>query len=117
MVGGKYFLQREGDTASSTYKENVEVIAEVAAQHPVTAGGGSLRMEDELYKGMWISLDVKVLLTTSSPISDKAIAWVSPYPRSRVVYVQSGHGPGAHRYPGYRKLVHNALLWTAGRLN
>lgn len=117
VVGGKYLLQREGETPASTYHEDVEVVAQVAAPHPVTAGVGTLRMVDELYKGLWVSPDVQVLLTGNSPVGDKALAWVSPYPKSRVVYIEPGHGPGAHRNPEYRKLVHNAILWTSGRVH
>jgi hypothetical protein len=32
------------------------------------------------------------------------------------VYLQLGHGEPAHRHPGYRALVRNAVLWTAKRL-
>ena len=56
-----------------------------------------------------------VLLATSHPTSDGPIAWVSAYPRARVVYIQLGHGSEAHRDPGYRALVRNAVRWVAGR--
>ena len=64
---------------------------------------------------MWFSPDVKVLLTTTHPLADPALAWISPYAKSRVVTIQLGHGSEAHRHAGYRRLVKNALLWTAGR--
>jgi type 1 glutamine amidotransferase len=56
-----------------------------------------------------------VLLTTDHPASDAPLAWVSAYPKARVVYVQLGHGSEAHRDPGYRRLVLNAVRWTAGK--
>ena len=115
VVGGKYLLKPEGDAPASTYKEGVEVFAEVAAQHPVTAGVGPLHFEDELYKGLWISPEAKPLLKTDSPLADKTLAWVSPYPKARVVYIEPGHGHAAHRNPSYRKLVYNAIRWTARR--
>jgi type 1 glutamine amidotransferase len=71
---------------------------------------------DETYKGMWISPDVKVLLRTDNPTRDGPVAWISPYPKSRVVYIELGHGQTAHLHPAYRTLVQNAVRWSAGRL-
>jgi len=34
-----------------------------------------------------------------------------------VIYIQLGHDPETFRHPGYRRLVYNAILWSAGRLN
>ena len=66
---------------------------------------------------MWISPDVKVLLRTDAPTSDGPVAWISPYTKSRVVYIQLGHGESAHLYPAYRVLVQDAIRWTGGRLD
>jgi type 1 glutamine amidotransferase len=44
------------------------------------------------------------------------VAWISPYTKSRVVYIQLGHGHGAFGHPSYRTIVHNAVLWADGRL-
>jgi len=57
-----------------------------------------------------------VLFKSDNPTSDASVAWISPYARSRVVYIQLGHDHAAHRHPAYRALVHNAILWSAGRL-
>jgi type 1 glutamine amidotransferase len=65
---------------------------------------------------MWISPQVKVLMKTDKPTSDGPVVWVCPYQKSRAVYIQLGHDHGAHLNAGYRALVHNAILWTAGRL-
>ena len=73
-------------------------------------------MWDETYKGMWISPDVKVLLKTDNPTSDGPVAWISPYAKSRVVYIQLGHGETAHLHPGYGTLVQDAIRWSAGRI-
>ena len=71
----------------------------------------------EAFKGMWISKDVKVLLTTNNPNSDSQLAWVSPYQKSRVVYIQLGHDRYSLQNPDYQELVRRAILWAAGRLN
>ena len=116
VVGGKYLTKPEGGLPASSYLHDQEVLAVPAAPHPLLAGIGRLRLNDETYKGMWISPKVTVLLKTDNPTSDPAVAWVSPYEKSRVVYIQLGHGELAHRNPGYRRLVRNAILWSAGRL-
>ena len=65
---------------------------------------------------MWIATTNTVLLTTDNPTSDTPVAWVSAYQPARVVYIQIGHGPEAHRDPAYRALVRNAMFWVAKRL-
>ena len=116
VVGGKYLTKPAGGMPASTYLHDQEILVEPAAPHPILSSIERLRIQDETYKGMWISPKVTVLLKTNNPTSDSAVAWVSPYEKSRVVYVQLGHGESAHRHPGYRRLVHNAILWSAGKL-
>lgn len=116
VVGGRYLLKAEGGQPASTFKHDVEVIAEPVGSHPITAPIGPLHLVDEGYKGMWISPRVTVLLRTDNPEWDGPLAWISPYPKSRVVYIQLGHDRIAHRHPGYRALVRNAILWSGQRL-
>jgi type 1 glutamine amidotransferase len=117
VAGGKYLLKPEGGRPGSTYKHDEDMYVEVAAAHPVTRGLGPLHLRDETYKGMWISPDVKVLLRTTNPTSDGPVAWISPYAKSRVIYIEPGHDHLTHSNPDYRELVHRAILWAAGRLN
>ena len=72
---------------------------------------------DETYRGMWLAPTNTVLLTTDNPTGDPPVAWVSAYPHSRVVTIQLGHGPESHRDASYRRLVLNAITWTAARPN
>jgi type 1 glutamine amidotransferase len=116
VVGGKYLLKPEGGLAASTYKHDEDLFVRPVMRHPITSPIGPMHIRDETYKGMWISPDVNVLLRTDNPTSDGPVAWISPYPKSRVVYVELGHDSAAHRHPSYRALVRNAILWTAGRL-
>ena len=85
----------------------------VTARHPVTDGLAPFTVLDETYKGMWLAPANTVLLTTDNPTGDPPVAWVSAYPRSRVVTIQLGHGPDAHHDPSYRRLVLNAIRWSA----
>lgn len=114
VVGGKYLTNPEGGMPASTYLHDQEIAVEPAMKHPILAGIGPMRLLDETYKGMWISPQVTVLLKTNNPTSDPVVAWISPYQKSRVVYIQLGHGEPTHRDPSYRRLIHNAISWAGG---
>ena len=115
VVGGRYLLDDEGNTPRSRAQGSREFFVTPAGDHPITSGIGPFHLWDETYKGMWISPKIKPLLITDNPDSDPCVAWVSPYPKSRVVFIQLGHGHTAFSHPAYRALVHNAILWVAGR--
>jgi type 1 glutamine amidotransferase len=116
VVGGRYWLQKEGDVPVSTYKHDEELRVSAVAEHPITAGMGPFQITDETYKGMWISPAVKVLLKTDNPTSDGPVAWVSPFEKSRVVCIQLGHDSKAHRHTAFREIIRRAIFWSAGRL-
>ena len=115
VVGGKYLTKPEQGMPASTYQHDQTIEVVPVAKHPILAGIKPIRLVDETYKGMWVSPQVTVLLKTDNPTSDPALAWVSPYQKSRVVYIQLGHGEPAHRDAAYRKLVHSAIRWAGGR--
>lgn len=104
-----------GTKWKTTWKHDVEILAYPVGEHPVTAGVGPMRIWDETYKGMWLSPDIKVLMRTDEPTSDGPLVWLSPYRKSRVVIIELGHDRSAHLHPGYRKLVTNAVRWSAGK--
>ncbi len=115
VVGGSYRLQKEGDRLSSTVKNDQSISVTPVGQHPVTAGFAPFHIMDETYKRMWMSPSIVPLLTTDNPYSDPVLAWIGPNPNARVVAIQLGHGHTAHGNPEYRFLVHNAILWAAGK--
>ena len=115
LTGATYYLKTEGDRPASKPTIGQVVTARPVGNHPITADVGPLCWEEETYKGMTISPAVKVLLETDNPTSEKQIAWISPYEKSRVVVIMSGHDRKSHLHPGYRRLVRNAILWSAGR--
>jgi type 1 glutamine amidotransferase len=116
VSGGVYFERPRDGHPVSHYKHGVDLVVRPVGKHPITAGIQAFPIHDEVYRGMWISPGVIPLLETDDPESDRVIAWISPYQKSRVVAIQPGHGAEAHENPIYRKLVHNAILWAAGRL-
>jgi type 1 glutamine amidotransferase len=115
-VGGSYRLAREGEVPSSTVKNDQDIFVTPAASHPITAGIEPFHIIDETYGRMWISPRVRPLLTTDNPNSTHVIGWIGPHEGGRVVTIQLGHGPSAFANPSYRALVHNAILWGAGRI-
>lgn len=115
VVGGRYFLKAEGEYPASTYRHDVEIVVTPRPGHPITKGLPQMRIYDETYKHVWRHPDAQVLLTAAHPTSDVDIGWVSPYPKSRVVYLQPGHGRESHQLPWFRNLLHRSILWTAGR--
>ena len=55
-------------------------------------------------------------METDHPQNDRPVVYIGPNPQTRAVYIQLGHSESTFRNPGYRRLVHNAILWGAGRL-
>jgi uncharacterized protein len=119
VIGGKYFTKEQPGHPASSYKEDVEFVVtptQAGYSHPVTRDVGPLILEDEGYKGMWHSDKIRVLMETNFELNDKPVVWVGPHASARVIEIQVGHSESTMRHPAYRRLVHNAILWTAGRL-
>ncbi len=116
VVGGRYLLQPEGDRRASSYQHGVKLTVRPIGSHPITNGIGEFSITDEVYNYMWLSPKSHVLLQADRPEGEKAVAWIGPWRKSRVVAIQLGHGREAHENPNYRKLVRNAILWAAGRI-
>jgi uncharacterized protein len=117
VIGGKYFNQAEPGHPASAYKEGVELLARPVKgmnNHPVLRGVGPIPAHDEVYKGMWRSPGIKVLMDTDSPGNDSPVVYLGPG-KTRSVYIQPGHESATLRHPGYRLLVYNAIRWAAGR--
>jgi type 1 glutamine amidotransferase len=117
VVAGRYLLKAEPPLPASTYLHDVEEVATPKPGHAISKGLAQMRLFDETYKSVWHAPNVTVLLTTDHPTSDPDIAWVSPYPKSRVVYIQPGHGRETCEMPWYRQMVQRAVLWSARRLD
>jgi hypothetical protein len=117
VLGGKFLVKPEAGMPASTFLHDQELFLEPAAQHPILTGVGRMHLWDETYKGMWISPNVTAFLKTNHPASDVPVAWVSPYGKSRVVYIQPGHDEKAHLHPAYQRLVRNAVRWAGGKLS
>ncbi|MGH9769990.1 MAG: ThuA domain-containing protein [Blastocatellia bacterium] len=115
VVGGRWLFEPANGMPVSSYKHDEEISVKPVIEHPITKGIGAFRIWDETYKGLWISPKVKVLLETDHPLSDKPVAWIGPYEKARVVYIQLGHDRNANLNPNYQLLVRNAIRWAAGK--
>ncbi|MEJ7608341.1 MAG: ThuA domain-containing protein [Bryobacteraceae bacterium] len=112
VTGGRFVAKPDGKLGALQYEHDQKLLVTVEKKHPVTAGLGSFTVQDETYKGMWISPKVEVLLRTNHSLSDGSLAWIGPHRESRVVCIQLGHDQYSHRDANYRKLVLNAIRWT-----
>ncbi len=117
VVGGRYLVKPMDGLPNATYKHDEEVMVRPAADHPILRGVGPLHMIEETYKGVWMSPTNTVLMRTEHPLADGPMAWLSAYEKSKVFVTVMGHDHQVHTNPGYRRLVRNGIMWSAGRLN
>lgn len=120
IIGGKYRLAKTVvngvEKPGSTYRHDVDFTVRIAdPRHPVTRGLKDFAIHDETYGGFDVSPRSHVLLTTDAPTSGPAIGWAKTYGKARVVYLQLGHDHQAYENSNYRKLVAQAIRWTARR--
>ena len=117
IVGAEYFLADKEIDGSvwkrCTYKHDVAFDVKVEnTKSAVTAGVRDFEIIDETYKGYRLEPDNQILLTTDKPISQKEIGWTRVFGKSRVCYLQLGHGKEAYENPNYRQLVKQAINWA-----
>ncbi len=99
IIGGRY-PEAEGKSGVVTpavgYEHDVDIPVVIAAQdHPVASGLSNFVIHDEIYWGFRVGPDITPLLTTSHAKSSKPLAWARTEKKSRVVFIQLGHGPEA----------------------
>lgn len=118
IIGGTY---REPDpkkpgtvTKAAGWRHDVDFSVVIAAtNHPVTAGVNDFEIHDEIYWGFRVSKDVTPLITTRHPDSGKPLGWARTQDKSRVVYLQLGHGKEAFADENYRKLLAQSIRWAS----
>jgi putative membrane-bound dehydrogenase-like protein len=108
ILGGNY---------SNHYKEGpiCEVkFADKGKEHPVLAGVKEFKSVASLYKNPNIAKDCEVLLTGSIPGNSEPLAWTRVVNGGRVFYTSLGHLKDFED-DNFRRLLVNALFWTAKR--
>ena len=121
IAGGQFILKAttiDGvQYGKSGWKEGLDYTVHVAdPKHPDTRGVKDFEIHDETYCRYWVSPKAHVILTTDEKTSDKAIGWTHTYKGTLVCYLINGHDGKAYANPNYRRLVANAIRWTAGKM-
>ncbi len=120
VIGAKYYLEKQVvngvEKARSIYQHGVQFKVQIAdPNHPVTRGVSDFEIHDETYNLFDVDPAVHALLRTSEPTSAPVIGWTKEYGKARVVYLQLGHDHFAYENPAYRRLIAQAIAWTAKR--
>ena len=90
-------------------------LAPEAGKHPILAGVNLSEAGDALYKNEGHAADIQVLLTGSIPDQPReALAWTREYKGGRVFYTSLG-AQDTFAKPDFRRMLANALFWSAGR--
>ena len=89
-------------------------IVEHAKNHPVLAGVQPFRSAGSLYKNAGLAGDNEILMTGANPEATEPITWTRSYKGARIFYTALGH-PQDFTEESFRRLLVNALFWTAGR--
>jgi type 1 glutamine amidotransferase len=120
LVGGKYHTEKwskDGvEQPASTYLHDVDFRVRILdPEHPVTRGLKDFEIHDETYGGFEVRPGVHPLLGTDEKTSGPVIGWAHEKGKSRIVYVQLGHDHHAFQNANYRRIVAQAIRWTARR--
>jgi len=126
--------------SDSGYRHDVAYTAEVVADHPVTAGVPAyFDLVDELYLAPVFEAEVIPLVRArhdfaasgfysaahavagrmfdnsgwDHPRGSNLVGWARQHGPARIVYLQPGDGPPAYASAPLRRLLANALDWTA----
>lgn len=117
ILGGQYHtnpVMVNGDTLKANYEHDVDIPVKVEdKKHPVTRGISDFEIVDEVYGDVEILPRIKPLLSTTHPKSMRYLAWINHYGNSDVIYIQLGHGPSGYSNPNFRKLIQQAIEWSA----
>jgi type 1 glutamine amidotransferase len=108
VLGGNYHGHYE------VGPETEITIPEAAKKHPVLAGVRPYRSAASLYKNEGLSSDVDILMTGAISEHTEPIAWTRAYKGGRIFYTSLGH-PQDFGEESFRRLLANALFWSAGR--
>ncbi len=144
LIGGRFLYQpgevRGVHRLDSGYRHDVEYVAELVTDHPVTRGvPASFPVRDELYLAELFEGDFTPLIRTrhafvrenfysataavsgrmfsnegwDHPSGSDCVAWVKTARKAPLVYLQFGDGPETYANPAVRRVLANALAFTA----
>jgi type 1 glutamine amidotransferase len=109
VLGGNYNTHYERGITTK-----VDVVPG-AEKHPILAGVSITKANEPLYKNRGHAKDVHVLLQgTIHSQPTEPVAWTREYNNGRIFYTSLG-AEDMFEQPGFRRMLANALFWTAGR--
>lgn len=145
LLGGRFLYQpgevRGVPRLDSGYRHEVEYLAEVVTDHPVTAGlPATFPVRDELYLAELFEDDFTPLIRARYPFvcenfhsaaaavagrmfdntgwdhppGSDCVAWVKAARNAPLVYLQFGDGPETYANPAVERILANALGFVAG---
>lgn len=113
VVGAKYQNKDTDQYKKTKYYLDTEFKVTPVIDHPISHEIGEFLLDDELYQGLNISDDARVVFETEHQISDGPVVWISPYIHSRVVVIQPGHANKAYRDLNFRKIIYQSIKWCS----
>jgi type 1 glutamine amidotransferase len=94
--------------------ETLITILDSARAHPVLLGVQPYSSVASLYKNEGLPADDQILMTGTIPGHTEPITWVRTHKGVRIFYTSLGH-PQDFAENSFRRMLVNALFWTAGR--
>ena len=120
IIGGTFVLAeqtRDGKFyPNPKWKHDVDMDIEVVDPgHAITEGVEDFTIHDETYKEWVYHEGNHLLLATGNELSNRQIAWTRPHPKTRVFYIQLGHGKQAFENENFKRLLRQGIIWTSGK--
>ncbi|MCP4642724.1 MAG: ThuA domain-containing protein, partial [bacterium] len=108
ILGGNYHNHYgNGPTTKCTVPNSVK-------NHPVLEGVGPIATRNSLYKNKPITDDTTILMNGHTPDAVEPVTWVREHKGARIFYTSLG-GRGDYENDSIKRLLANALFWSAGR--
>jgi len=116
ITGYRMSDKGEGTLPAFTYLHDAQFeLQRVDTRHPVLEGIPSFTVFDETYGRVFLDGGSQPLMVTNTATSMPMVVWSRTYKMSRVVMIQPGHGPQIFAIPHFKRLVSNAVAWSAPR--
>lgn len=116
------WLEFDKEVLGGNYKSHHPVgrvtrisVTSAGSAHPILAGVELTTVNDALYKNVGHADDIQVLLEGTIPGQPtEPLAWTRDYQEGRIFYTSLG-ADDTFITPAYRRMLANALFWTARR--
>ena len=111
-------LRERGANVGFKYTQNESVPQHILNRdHPITRTVSDFTVIDETYQiGEAEEEGNDLLITTDNKTSVHNLAWTRQYKNSRVFSYAAGHDGRVYADENYRKIINQALRWTAHRI-